>query len=110
MPVFANPLPALTRGPSRLGRLCAILFFCLCGISRAHAGATLFLEEPYSYDGTFAGTVHVAVYLSNVCSVSPVLVRRCAEGESGVVFCLCGISRANAGATLFLEEPYSYDG
>ena len=85
MPVFANPLPALTRGPSRLGRLCAILFFCLCGISRAHAGATLFLEEPYSYDGTFAGTGHVAVYLSNVCAESPVILRRCAEGESGVV-------------------------
>lgn len=85
MPAFANPLPALTRGPWRLGRLCAILFFCLCSISRAHAGATLFLEEPYSYDGTFAGTGHVAVYLSNVCSVSPVILRPCAAGESGVV-------------------------
>ena len=85
MPAFANSLPALARGPWRLGRLCAILFFCLCDISRAHAGATLFLEEPYSYDGSFAGTGHVAVYLSNVCSVSPVILRRCAEGESGVV-------------------------
>jgi hypothetical protein len=85
MPAFANPLAALPRGPWRLGRLCAILFFCLCGISRAHAGATLFLEEPYSYDGSFAGTGHVAVYLSNVCSASPVILRRCAEGESGVV-------------------------
>jgi len=85
MPAFANPLAALTRGPWRLGRLCAILLFCLCAISRAHAGATLFLEEPYSYDGTFVGTGHVAVYLSNVCSVSPVILRRCVEGESGVV-------------------------
>jgi len=85
MPAFANPLLALTRRPWRLGRLFAILFFCLCGISRAHAGATLFLEEPYSYDGTFAGTGHVAVYLSNVCAVSPVILRRCTEGESGVV-------------------------
>src|SRR5260370_32659154 len=85
MPAFANPLPALTRGPWKLGRLCAILLFCLCGISRAHAGATLFLEEPYSYDGTFAGTGHVAVYLSNVCAESPVVLRRCAEGEYGGV-------------------------
>jgi hypothetical protein len=85
MPAFANPLAALTRGPWKLGRLCAILFFCLCGISRAHAGATLFLEEPFSYDGTFAGTGHVAVYLSNVCAESPVVLRRCAAGESGVV-------------------------
>jgi hypothetical protein len=52
---------------------------------RAHAGATLFLEEPYSYDGTFAGTGHVAVYLSNVCSESPVLLRQCSAGETGVV-------------------------
>ncbi len=85
MPAFANPLAALTRGPWRLGRLCAILLFCLCGISRAHAGATLLLEEPYSYDGALAGTGHAAVYLSNVCSVSPVILRPCAEGESGVV-------------------------
>lgn len=85
MPAFANPFAARTRGPWSLGRLCAILFFCLCGLSRAHAGATLFLEEPYSYDGSFAGTGHVAVYLSNICSVSPVILRRCAEGETGVV-------------------------
>ncbi|HLX82552.1 MAG TPA: hypothetical protein VKR59_01550 [Terriglobales bacterium] len=51
----------------------------------AHAGATLLLEEPYSYDGAFAGTGHVAVYLSNVCSVSPVELRPCKAGETGVV-------------------------
>ena len=68
-----------------LGRLCILLLFCLGCISRAHAGATLFLEEPYSYDGAFAGTGHAAVYLSDVCSVSPVILRPCAEGESGVV-------------------------
>ncbi len=85
MPAFANPFAALTRGPWRLGRLCAILFFCLCSVPRAHAGATLLLGEPYSYDGAFAGTGHAAVYLSNVCAVSPVILRPCAEGESGVV-------------------------
>lgn len=51
----------------------------------AHGAATLLLEEPYSYDGAFAGTGHVAVYLSNVCSVSPVELRRCKAGETGVV-------------------------
>jgi hypothetical protein len=85
MRVFTNPFAAQTRGSWRLGRLCTILFFCLCGISRAHAGATLLLEEPYSYDGSFAGTGHVAVFLSNVCAESPVVLRRCAEGESGIV-------------------------
>ena len=52
---------------------------------RAHASATLLLEEPYSYDGTFAGTGHVAVYLDRVCADTPVKVRRCNPGEMGAV-------------------------
>jgi hypothetical protein len=51
----------------------------------AHAQATLLLEEPYSYDGTFAGTGHAAVYLARVCAETPTLLRRCGPGESGVV-------------------------
>jgi hypothetical protein len=51
----------------------------------AQAQATLLLEEPYSYDGTFAGTGHAAVYLSRVCAESPTLLRRCNPGEQGVV-------------------------
>ena len=65
--------------------MCAFLLLCLGCIPQAHAGATLLLEEPYRYDGALAGTGHTAVYLSNVCSASPVVLRRCAEGESGVV-------------------------
>lgn len=49
------------------------------------AQATLLLEEPYSYDGAFAGTGHTAVYLSRVCAASPLSLRRCAPGERGVV-------------------------
>ena len=85
MQAFAKPFAARIRGLWPLGSLCAILIFCLGSIPRAHAGATLFLEEPYSYDGSFAGTGHAAVYLSHVCSVSPVILRPCAQGESGVV-------------------------
>jgi hypothetical protein len=51
----------------------------------AHAQATLLLEEPYSYDGTFAGTGHAAVYLSRICAETPTLLRRCGPDESGVV-------------------------
>jgi len=51
----------------------------------AQAQATLLLEEPYSYDGTFAGTGHAAVYLSRVCAETPTLLRRCNPGEQGVV-------------------------
>ena len=55
------------------------------GHSLLHAQATLLLEEPYSYDGTFAGTGHSAVYLSRVCADTPVRLRRCRRGELGVV-------------------------
>jgi hypothetical protein len=51
----------------------------------AQAQATLLLEEPYSYDGTFAGTGHAAVYLSRVCAETPTSLRRCNPGEQGVV-------------------------
>lgn len=85
MHAFAKSVAAWARVAWRLGRLGTVLFFCLCSLPLAHAGATLFLEEPYSYDGAFAGTGHTAVYLSHVCSVSPVILRRCAVGESGVV-------------------------
>lgn len=61
-----------------------LLLFAMSSM-RAHAGATLLLEEPYSYDGTFAGTGHVAVYLNRVCADSPFVLRRCTPGEQGVV-------------------------
>lgn len=51
----------------------------------SRAQATLLLEEPYSYDGTFAGTGHAAIYLSRVCAESPTVLRRCHSGENGVV-------------------------
>jgi hypothetical protein len=69
----------------RLRELSAILLFCLCSIPRARAGATLFLGEPYGYDGALAGTGHAAVYLSGVCATSPVVLRPCAPGETGIV-------------------------
>jgi hypothetical protein len=69
----------------RLRKLTAILLFCLCSIPRARAEATLFLAEPYSYDGALAGTGHAAVYLSGVCAASPVVLRPCAPGETGIV-------------------------
>ena len=51
----------------------------------ARAQVTLLLEEPYSYDGTFAGTGHAAIYLSRVCAETPTVLRRCNPGEQGIV-------------------------
>ena len=53
--------------------------------AQLRAQATLLLEEPFSYDGTFAGTGHAAVYLSRVCAESPTVLRRCQPGEPGSV-------------------------
>lgn len=67
-----------------------LFVFCVAALVVAapaalRAQATLLLEEPYSYDGTFAGTGHAAVYLSRVCADTPTILRRCEPGENGVV-------------------------
>jgi hypothetical protein len=71
-------------------KLAGWLLFTLCLSAHANAGVTVLLEEPYSYDGAFAGTGHAAVYLTRVCAASPTVLRRCNSGETGVV-----ISRYN---------------
>jgi hypothetical protein len=65
-----------------LSQLALIL---LAGVSLAHASATLLLEEPYGKLGFFTATGHAAVYLSGVCAETPVVLRPCAPGETGVV-------------------------
>src|ERR1700730_10901451 len=66
----------------KLGGLLAV---CLTLTPQVHADVTVLLEEPYSYDGAFAGTGHTAVYLTRVCADSPTLLRRCKPEEPGVV-------------------------
>ncbi|HEX3738307.1 MAG TPA: hypothetical protein VHV29_01155 [Terriglobales bacterium] len=51
----------------------------------ASASATLLLEEPYGKLGFFTPTGHAAVYLTGVCADSPLVLRKCAPGETGVV-------------------------
>jgi hypothetical protein len=53
--------------------------------SLACASATLLLEEPYGKMGFFTATGHAAVYLSGVCSDTPLILRHCTPGETGVV-------------------------
>ncbi len=68
------------------GTVAAALVGCvLACASIAGASATLLLEEPYGKLGFFTATGHAAVYLSGVCAETPVVLRRCAPGETGVV-------------------------
>jgi hypothetical protein len=62
-----------------------LLVFLLAPVAQARADATLLLEEPYGRLGFFTGTGHVAVYLNRVCADSPLVLRRCVHGETGVV-------------------------
>jgi hypothetical protein len=78
----ADPAAVLLRLSAKL---CAILLFSLFSIARGRADATLLLQEPYSYDGALAGTGHSAVYLDHVCAASPVVLRACEPGETGIV-------------------------
>lgn len=57
----------------------------LAWASLASASATLLLEEPYGKLGFFTATGHAAIYLSNVCAETPIVLRPCAPGETGVV-------------------------
>jgi hypothetical protein len=62
----------------------SLLWLLLSGTA-ARADVALFLEEPF---GTFGGlnpTGHAAIYLSRVCADSLYSLRRCDDGELGVV-------------------------
>jgi len=60
------------------------LLLCTCA-PLACASATLLLEEPYGKLGFFTATGHAAVYLSSVCAETPLVLRPCRPGETGVV-------------------------
>ncbi|MDP9113675.1 MAG: hypothetical protein M3O20_08340 [Acidobacteriota bacterium] len=51
----------------------------------ARADVTLLLEEPFGTFGGMTPTGHAAIYLSRICAETPVTLRRCAQGEPGVV-------------------------
>ncbi|HEY6768378.1 MAG TPA: hypothetical protein VI386_26785 [Candidatus Sulfotelmatobacter sp.] len=66
--------------------LLALVFVSLLVLApKARASATLLLEEPYGKLGFFTATGHAAVYLSGVCADSPLHLRACAQGETGIV-------------------------
>ena len=65
--------------------LLLVLFLFSSFALAAKTSATLLLEEPYGKLGFFSPTGHAAVYLSGVCADTPVHLRPCAAGETGVV-------------------------
>ena len=68
-----------------LSRVAAVVALQLCACSGFASSATLLLEEPYGKLGFFTATGHAAVYLSGVCAETPVVLRPCNPGETGVV-------------------------
>jgi len=74
------------RNIQRIGLfVCGLTATLVACVSLAGASATLLLEEPYGHMGFFTATGHAAVYLSGVCAESPLILRPCAPGETGVV-------------------------
>src|SRR5271167_4189062 len=65
--------------------LCTLLVLASGSAGLARASATLLLEEPYGKLGFFTATGHAAVYLSGVCAETPLVLRKCAPGETGIV-------------------------
>jgi hypothetical protein len=67
--------------------LAVIILSCVLGCAEfaSASSATLLLEEPYGGMGFFTATGHAAVYLSGVCADTPVVLRRCSPGETGIV-------------------------
>jgi hypothetical protein len=57
----------------------------LSGSVLAAADVAVLLEEPFGDFGKVNPTGHAAIYLARVCADSPVVLRRCEPGETGVV-------------------------
>jgi len=77
--MFSRHIQPLRRAVAR------VAVMVLACVSLAGASATLLLEEPYGKLGFFTATGHAAVYLSGVCADTPLVLRPCAPGETGVV-------------------------
>lgn len=78
----------LRRASDRIRRglwLIVLLSASLVGTNTARGDVALLIEEPYGFFGSINPTGHAAIYLNHVCADSPVLLRRCEAGETGVV-------------------------
>jgi hypothetical protein len=64
-----------------------IFFVCLLAgaVTYGHASVALLMEEPYGEFGAMNPTGHAAVYFNHICAETPTMLRRCHDGEYGVV-------------------------
>ncbi len=62
-----------------------LVMLLAAGAARLPAAVALLVGEPYGKFGALNPTGHAAVYLSHVCADSPVKLRLCGPGETGVV-------------------------
>ena len=75
--------PSLRAARKLFPSLFGLLFFAV--VPHLHAQAALLLEQPYGVFGTLNPTGHAAIYLQRVCADSPVHLRECGPGETGIV-------------------------
>jgi hypothetical protein len=68
-----------------LFQIAAVLLCLSAAAAYAHASIALLMEEPYGKFGAMNPTGHAAVYLNHICAESPIVLRRCHDGEYGVV-------------------------
>jgi hypothetical protein len=68
-----------------LHRLLLPIVGLLLSAGPMRADITLLLEEPFGAFGGMTPTGHAAIYLPRICAATPLSLRRCREGEQGVV-------------------------
>ena len=79
----------LQHRPAKQNSRVAVGIISLCllfaATPRMFGQAALLLEQPFGVFGTLNPTGHAALYLARVCADSPVHLRPCGPGETGVV-------------------------
>lgn len=64
---------------------CLLSLLILFSGFSAHASVAILLEQPYGGMGVFNPTGHSALYFNHICADTPVHLRPCEAGETGVV-------------------------
>lgn len=66
----------------------AVLFLLILSSGLAKADISLLVQEALGVSGEASSAGHVSIYFSNICADTPVKLRLCRPGETGVVIAL----------------------